>query len=333
LTAFGSGVFAADTVIRVLSDRTPSHLDPLFEQYEQGAGVDIEAVFVDDGLLARLKARPTEADVVITSTADILERAQSDGLLTPLPESTSADIIPAFRHPENAYVISSYRARGFYVSRDRVAPGAISSYEQLTEPEWQGRVCIRSGYHRYNVSLFAQMAADRGIEWTREWLTALKANLARAPSGNDRAQVRAIYENVCDVSIGNSYYMPIMLGREDQRAWGEATRVVFPDQNARGSYVMTGGMALTTSDRVPDAAIELIEFMLSDYGQEFVANLIYEYPVIDGIELPERLKEVGADQPDRTETPFRANVVALSEIEAARSEITRLLDEIDFDNP
>ena len=215
----------------------------------------------------------------------------------------------------------------------RVEPGEILTYEELTDPKWAGRVCIRSGYHRYNVSLFAQMLADRGEDWTRQFLEGLKANLARTPTSNDRGQVEAIYDGVCDVSVGNSYYMPIMQGRDDQRPWAEAARVIFPDQEGDGSYVMTGGIGMTTAERSPEAIAAFLEFLLSDYGQEFAANVTYEYPVIDGVELPEPLMALGSEQADRTEFPFRANVIALSDIEARRKDVIWMLDEIDFDNP
>ena len=177
------------------------------------------------------------------------------------------------------------------------------------------------------------MASDRGLEWTEGFLRGLKANLTRAPKGNDRAQVRAIYDSICDVSIGNSYYMPIMHGSEEQRPWAEATRVVFPDQNGAGAYVMTGGIALTRADRAGQAAVDFVDFALGEYGQTYIANLTFEYPVRDDIALPEVLQEVGADQPELTERPFRANVVALQEIDAMRGAVLQLLDDIDFDRP
>jgi iron(III) transport system substrate-binding protein len=321
---------AADE-IRVISDRTPSHLQPLFEQYEQNTGVKINAVFVDDGLIARLAARPTEADVVITSTADILEQAKLDDLIRPISSQIIAGIRPEFRDPGNKYVMLSYRARAIYVSKDRVEPGEITRYEQLAEPEWKGRVCIRSGYHRYNVSLFAQMAADRGLDWTRKFMTGLRDNLARSPKGNDRNQVRGIYEGVCDVAVANSYYMGIMLGRDDQRAWGESANVVFPDQQGKGSYVLTGGMALTVADRAVDEATKFMEFLVSDYGQNFIINTTYEYPVVDGIALPAVNRSLGSTQPDVKDGRFKANVVPLRKIEEQRTQIVRILDEIDFD--
>ena len=227
--------------VRVISDRTPSHLQPLLKQFEKGTGVKINAVFVDKGLIARLAARPTEADLVITSTADILERAKRDKLLRPVSSDILSSIRPEFRDPDGTYVILSYRARALYISKDRVKPGEITRYEELADAKWRGRICIRSGYHRYNISLFAQMAADRGLEWTRTFLSDLRDNLARKPKGNDRNQVRGIYEGACDVAVANSYYMPIMLGRDDQRPWGQSANVLFPDQDGRGSYVMTGG--------------------------------------------------------------------------------------------
>ncbi len=326
-----SVAFAAGEV-RVISDRTPSHLRPLLKQFEKGTGVKINAVFVDKGLIARLTARPTEADLVITSTADILERAKRDKLLRPVSSDILSSIRPEFRDPDGAYVILSYRARALYVSKDRVKPGEITRYEDLADAKWRGRICIRSGYHRYNMSLFAQMAADRGLEWTRTFLSGLHDNLARKPVGNDRNQVRGIYEGVCDVAVANSYYMPIMLGRDDQRPWGQSANVVFPDQDGRGSYVMTGGMALTTAGRAVEEATRLMEFLVSKYGQTFMVNTTFEYPVIDGVDLPAVTEELGKTQSQVVNGHFKANMLPLRRIDDQRSRVSSILDEINFDS-
>jgi len=318
--------------IRVISDRTPGHLEPLFEQYEQGAGVEISAVFLDKGLVSRLESRPTEADLVITSAADILEIARQRGLLRPFESATIARTVDErFRGPDDHYLILSYRARAIYASRDRVESGEITTYEGLTDPRWRGRVCIRSGYHRYNVSLFAQMAADRGLDATREFLAGLHGNLARQPTGSDRAQVRGIHEGECDVAIANSYYMGIMLGREDQRDWGLSARVTFPNQRGGGAYVLSGGAALTRADRNVAAATALLAFLVSEYGQNFMVNTTYEYPVIEGIALPEVNRRLGAHQPGVEDGRFEANFIPLAEIDAMRPHVVRMLDEIDFD--
>ena len=327
-----AGGATAQPTVRVISDRTPAHLEPLFEHYGKTHGVRIEAVFVDKGLVARLQSRPTEADLVITKTAAVLEEAKQAGLLAPFASAAvESRLAPRFRDPDNAYVTLSYRARAIYVSRERVEPGAVTTYDDLAAPRWQGRVCIRSGYHNYNLSLFSQMAADRGLQATRAFLEDLHGNLARAPSGNDRAQVRGIHEGVCDVAIANSYYMPIMLANPDQRAWGEATRVVFPNQDRGGAYVMRGGAALTTAARHRAEATRLLEYLVGDEGQAFIVNTTFEYPVLDTVALPAATRALGSGQPGIVDGRFEARFIPLPEIARQREAIVTILDEIDFD--
>lgn len=327
----GTQALAAPTV-RVISDRTPSHLASLFDHYEKTHGVDIEAVFVGKGLVARLRSRPTEADLVITKTAAILEEARQAGLLQPFASTVIEDrLAPRFRAPDDTYVTLSYRPRAIYVSRARVAPGEVRRYEDLTDPRWRGRVCIRSDYHNYNLSLFSQMAADRGLDATRDFISGLHENLARVPNGNDRAQVRGIYEGVCDVAIANSYYMPIMLANEEQRPWGEATRVVFPNQEAGGAYIMRGGAALTTAQRSRTEATRLLEYLAAGEGQDFIVNTTFEYPVLDTVELPAATRALGSSQPGIVEGRFKARFIPLADIAARREAVVRILDQVDFD--
>lgn len=333
LLALGCSINAkADEPVRVISDRTPSHLEPLFARYTETTGVEILPVFVDEGLVARLKSRPTEADLVITKTADLLEAAKTGALLQPFEsEAIVTGVAPEFRDADNTYVTLSYRPRSIFASKERVAPGAIATYEDLTDPQWRGRICIRSGYHDYNLSLFSQMAADRGLEAARTFIMGIHENLARAPTGNDRAQVRAIYEGECDLSIGNSYYMPIMLSRDDQRPWGEATRVVFPDQAGDGAYVMRGGAALTTATDNLEAATELLEYLVSEEAQEFIVNTTFEYSILDSVEMPAANRALAAEQPEVQDGRFKAEFIPLDAIAAQRQAVVQILDEMDFD--
>jgi iron(III) transport system substrate-binding protein len=330
LAITASAVTAA--TVRIISDRTPSHLEPLFEHYEATQGVDIEAVFVDKGLVARLQSRPTEADLVITKTADILEEAKQQGLLRPFAsEPITEGLEPRFRDADNAYVTLSYRPRAIFASRERVPAGAIATYADLTDPKWKGRICIRPGYHDYNLSLFSQMAEDQGLEAARTFITGLHANLARQPNGNDRAQVRAIYEGECDLSIGNSYYMPIMLANPEQRPWDEATYLIFPNQDEGGAYIMRGGAALTTADRDVPEATRLLEYLVGPEAQDFIVNTTYEYPVVDGVELTDAARALGQQQPGIEDGRFKARFIPLDAIAAQRDAIVTILDEVDFD--
>lgn len=324
---------SAAAEVRVISDRTPSHLEGLFRHYEEKTGVKVDAVFVKKGLIARLKSRPTEADLVITSTADLLEQAKRDGLLQAFAsERISKGLKPEFVDADGQYLTMTYRPRSLFVSKERVQPGEVSTYEDLADPKWRDRVCIRSGYHQYNLSLFAQMAADKGVDWTRTFLSGLHENLARVPNGNDRNQVRGIYEGECDVAVANSYYMPIMLSNEDQRPWGEATTVVFPNQEGDGAYVMRGGAALTKADGNVEEATRLLEYLVGEEGQTFIVNSTYEYPVNDQVELPEAVRSLGAGQPGVEEGRFKANLIALPAIAENREAVVTILDELNFDS-
>jgi len=232
--------------VRVLSDRTETHLKPLFDLFEENTGSKVEAVYSKSGMLSRLQAQPTESDIVISSTAEVMETARTENLLQAFDAKVVEGVADSFVDPDRMYAITSYRPRSFFYSRERVKPEELSTYMALTDPKWKGRVSIRSGYHPYNMSLFCQMVEAYGPEKTRTFLAGLKANLARTPQGNDRAQVEAIYNGIADVSIGNSYYMPLMLERDDQRPWGEATEVFFPNQKEDGAFVMCSAAGLTS---------------------------------------------------------------------------------------
>lgn len=320
--------------IRVLTDRTESHLAPLFAAYEKLAHVKIRAVYLDKGLISRLESRPNEADVVITKDADLLELAKDKGLLQPIVSDEIQRVVPAqFRDPTGAYLTDSYRARVIFYSKDRVKPAELSTYEALAGPFWKGRVCIRSGYHDYNLSLFGQMMAVIGPERTRKFLEGFAANQARTPSGDDRAQVRAIYEGKCDVAIANSYYMGIMLSSQEQRPWGESARVFFPNQVEGGTYILRSGLALTRAATDVKAATALLEYIVSEPAQQQTVQSTFAYPVRAGVPLPELNQKLGEEQRTVVKGVFGIRQVPIADITRNREAIIRMLDEIQFDKP
>jgi iron(III) transport system substrate-binding protein len=319
--------------LRIITDRTESHLTPLIDYYTQETGTKVSAVFVDSGLLPRLEARPDEADVVITKTINLLETAKNQDLLrqyssAKINKTVSAD----FRDPDNYYITTSYRARVIYYSKDRVNVDELSTYEDLASSKWKGRICIRSGYHEYNLSLFSQMAATWGLDKTRTFLEGLHENLARTPNGNDRAQVRAMYEGECDIAIANSYYMGIMLSRDDQRDWALSAKVFFPDQDGDGSFVLRSGAALTTATANKKEAVKFLEFLIDDYAQEYICNSLYAYSINDSLPLTDVNKSLGDEQENVVNGEYKANFIPLAEIEKYRSDIVDILDDINFDN-
>jgi iron(III) transport system substrate-binding protein len=320
--------------IRVLTDRTESHLAPLFADFERTTGIAVKAVYLDKGLVARLESRPTEADLVTTKDADLLEIARTKGLLQPLSSAKVRAAVPdRFREPSGAYFSDGYRARAIFYSRERVKPEELSTYEALAEPKWKGRVCIRSGYHDYNLSLFGQMLVVLGPARTRAFLEGLKANLARTPGGDDRGQARAIFEKKCDVAIANSYYMGIMLSSAEQRPWGEATAVFFPNQNEGGAFILRSGLALTKATDNVEAATRLLEYLVDPAVQDRMAELTFAYPVAGRSPLPEINQHLGEGQPGVEHGVFKVRDVPLVEIANQREAVVRMLDAIQFDQP
>jgi len=320
--------------IRVITDRTESNLAPIFAAFTKATGIAVKAVYLDQGLIARLQSRPREADVVITKHADLLELAKQKKLLQPFSSEKIVKAVPAgFRDADGVYFSDSYRARVIYYSKDRVKPAQLSTYEDLGSPKWKGRVCIRSGYHDYNLSLFGQMMEAMGAERTRAFVKKLAANLARPPTGSDRDQARAIMEKKCDVAIANSYYLGIMLSSKDQRPWGEATRVFFPSQSEGGTFILRSGLALTTAKTSVPAARTLLEFMVRPAGQDYIAQLPVAYPVAGKAPLPELTRRLGEGQPGIKNGAFKIRSVPVDAIARRREAVIRLLDEVGFDKP
>jgi len=330
-TATATATAATPTEIRVLTDRTASHLQLLFDEYNKATGNKVVANFVDQGLLARLAARPNEADLVITKNAYLLELAKRRKLLRPFSSKTIEANVPAeLRDPERHYTTLSYRARLIFYAKDRVKPEDLSTYADLADPKWKGKICLRSGVHEYNVSLFSQLAAADGLEATEKLVTGLADNLARTPEGNDRAQVRAIMEGKCDVALANSYYMGIMLGIADQKAWAESSRVFFPNQEGRGAIVMRSAAALTPSKERAAAAAKLLEFLTEDYAQTYFANRLLEYPVKEGVPMAPVNQELGKEQ-GIEKGVFKKDVVPLAKAADQREAVMKKLEQVDFD--
>lgn len=319
--------------IRVITDRTESHLTPLFKHFEETTGIEIEAVFVNKGLLPRMKARPTEADVVITKTLENMEQARKADLLQPFESDVLSGLKDEFKDKDNEYFVVSYRARGFYISKDedRVSPSELKDYMDLIKPKFKGRVAIRSGYHDYNISLFCQMAEVYGLEQTEKFIKGLKANLARTPQGNDRAQIKAIHDGKADISVGNSYYYAIMMNRDDQRAWAESVNFIFPGQSGKGTFVLRAGAGLTRSKRNVEDATKLLEYLTGDFAQYYLTSTLHVYSIKDQLPISTTNHELGKVQPEVEEGRFKPLFVPARSIDKHRPKVIGILNKVNFD--
>ncbi|KZB73079.1 MULTISPECIES: Fe(3+) ABC transporter substrate-binding protein [Thalassospira] len=325
---FGATALAATSSVaqevNVYSLRQAFLVEPLFEKFTAETGIDVNVIFAEKGLVERIKQEGANSPADILMTVDIsrIQQAVDAGVTEAVSNDTLAANIPAhLRDPEGHWFALTQRGRAIYASKDRVAEGEITSYEDLADPKWEGRICTRSGSHVYNVALFASMISVHGEEKAKEWLQGLKNNLARKPQGNDRAQVKAIKEGVCDLSIGNTYYYGKMLDNEEQRPWADAVNLVFPNQNGRGMSMNISGMSLIADAPNRENAIKLMEFLSDDVAQGIYAEVNYEYPVKPGVEWADNVKSWGT---------FKADDLSLAEIARLSPDAIKMVDEIGY---
>lgn len=276
---------ASEGEVNVYSHR---HYDvdlELYRSFEAQTGIKVNVVEGgSDELIERLLREGAEspADILMTVDAGRLHRAKQAGLLQPVSSPVLHDLIPAeLRDPEDYWFALTRRARVIVYHPDRVDPSDLSTYEALTEPEWRGRILIRSSSNIYNQSLLASLVAHHGEAGARDWAAGLVSNMARTPKGNDRGQMSAVAAREGDLAIVNTYYVGRMLNSSDpeERAVAEQLRVFFPNQADRGAHVNVSGAGVTASAKNPAGALSLLEFLAGEEAQRIWAHANYEYPV------------------------------------------------------
>ena len=324
--ALSGPLFASADEVVVYSARNEHLIKPLFDRYTESTGVAIKFITDKEGpLLQRLKAEGARspADMLITVDAGNLWFAAESGVLAEIDSPTLEANVPAnLRDPQARWFGLSERARTIVYGTERVQPGELSTYEDLADPKWQGRICTRSGTHAYNLALMAAMIHHHGADAAKTWAQGVKANLARKPQGNDRAQVKAIWAGECDVSLGNTYYMGQMLQDPEQTEWANSVRIIYPAFEDGGTHLNVSGAAMTAASKNADNALTFLEFLVSDQAQQVYATINYEFPVKAGVPLSPLVASWGSFTPDD------ANLMDLAPL---RDDALRIMEEVDFD--
>ncbi|BBN82610.1 iron ABC transporter substrate-binding protein [Pseudoalteromonas sp. A25] len=315
----------ANEEVNIYSFRQPFLIQPILDKFTAQTGIKTNVVFAKKGLIERVKreGKHSRADLVLTSNFSSLMQLEELGLTQPIHSEQVHNNIPAaFRDPQGDWVALTKRVRNVYSSKERLGELKALTYEELADPKYQGKICTRSGKHPYNLGLVASMVAHHGEAYTKKWLMGVKDNLARKPQGNDRAQVKAVKEGLCDLALGNSYYFGKMLTDEKQKEWAEAVHINFPNQQNRGSHLNVSGVVMTKYAKNADNALKLIEFMSSDEAQNMYASVNMEYPVKPKVKLSPLVASWGS---------FKEDNLPLAEIAKYRPVALRLIDEVKFD--
>ena len=325
LALTGAALPALSQEVNVYSHRQPELIQPLIDAFTAQSGITVNIAFVDKGMVERLVAEGnrTPADLVLTVDIARLSEVVNAGVTQPVDSAVLQANIPAqYRDPGNQWFGLTSRARIIYASKDRVAEGEVTTYEDLADPKWTGRICTRSGTHDYNLALLGAVIAHDGEPAAKAWAEGVRANLARKPAGGDRDQVKAIWAGECDISLGNTYYMGEMLADPEQAEWANSVRIVFPTFVEGGTHMNISGMAMTKAAPNHDAALKLMEFLSSDAAQKIYAETNHEFPVKPGVPVSALVASWGSFTPD---------TIPLIDIAAQRPVALKIMEEINFD--
>lgn len=302
----GSTFANASGEVNVYSARKEALIAPALEAFSKAQDVTVNLVTGNaDALLRRLQVEgsASPADVFITVDAGRLYRAKAAGVLQPFETDVLNDVVPDNLHDRDGYWYGlSQRARVIFYNPEKVDASELSTYEDLADPKWKGRICARSSSNIYNQSLVASMIEADGKEATQAWVKGFVANFARPPFGGDTDLLKAVAAGVCDVTLANTYYFG-RLGQSSKAADREVydqLDLFWPNQaeGDRGAHVNVSGIGLTTSATNIDNAKLLVEYLTNHESQEWYAKVNNEYPVIDGVEPPKSLQPFGEFKAD-----------------------------------
>lgn len=323
-----AGAPAGAAEVNLYSTREPGLITPLLEKFTAETGIKVNTVFLSTGLAERVAAEgaSSPADVLMVVDIGNMMDLVKKGLTQPVRSPVLDAAIPAnLRAGDGQWFALSLRARAILVSRERVTD-APKTYEELADPRWRGKVCLRGGQHPYNTALFAAMLAKEGEAATTAYLTALKANLGRKPGGGDRDVARDILAGLCDVGLINTYYGGLMLsgaGGAEQKRWGEAVRFTLPTfKDGAGTHVNVSAAAIARNAPNKAAALRLMEWLVSPAAQKAYAEANFEYPVLAEITPHAIIAGFGK---------LRVDSAKLEVIAANREKASMLVDQTGFD--
>lgn len=309
--------------VNVYSARKEALIKPLLDKFTEQTGVKVNLVTGKaDALISRAKSegKLSPADLLLTTDAGRLVRAKEQGITQNIRSQVAESAIPEYlRDADGHWFALTMRARPIIYSPNRVNSEELSTFEQLTDPQWKGRICIRSSSNIYNQSMLAAMIEQKGEEASLNWASALVKNFARPPKGGDRDQIKAVAAGQCDIAIANTYYLAGMLTDGDANAKSVArqVKVFWPNQQDRGAHINVSGAAIMKHAPNPEQAKALLEFMVTADSQSWYATANHEYPVVDGVEWSDVLKDFGQ---------FKAERVALSRVGELNGEAVKVLD-------
>ena len=328
--------YADNSVVNLYSARHYATDEALYSGFTKATGIKINRVDADDaGILARLKAEgsASPADVILLVDAARLYRGEVDGLFKPIQSKLLNDAIPANLRSTAAadggvsWFGFSTRARVIVYNKVKVNKDDVDTYEELGDPKNKGKLCIRSGSHPYNLSLFGAITEHLGEQKTEAWLQGVVANLARSPKGGDTDQIKAVASGECDIAVTNSYYLARLMRspKPEDVAVANKVGVVFPNQQSWGTHLNIAGGAVAKHSKNEANAVKFLEYLASPEAQNYFANGNNEWPTAQGVTV-----ENAALKAMTGNTPFKSETIPISAIGANTTKVQQMLDRAGF---
>ena len=333
---WGAAAQAQEQVVNLYSARHYSTDEALYNNFTKATGIKINRVDADDaGIIARLKAEgaASPADVILLVDAARLWRGEQDGLFLPIKSKLLEDAIPANLRAAPAadggipWFGFSTRARVVVYDKVRVKREDVDTYEELGDPKNKGKLCIRSGSHPYNLSLFGAVVEHMGEQKAEAWLKGMVANLARPPKGGDTDQIKAVAAGECDIAVTNSYYLARLMrsNKPEDLAVVNKVGVVFPNQASWGTHLNIAGGAVARHAKNQGNAIKFLEYLASPEAQNYFANGNNEWPTAKGVEV-----ENPALKAMTNNTAFKSETIPISAVGANVTKVQQMLDRVGF---
>ncbi len=334
LAAAALPAFAQEQVVNLYSARHYSTDEALYADFTKATGIKVNRVDADDaGILARLKAEgaASPADVILLVDANRLWKGEADGLFAPVKSTVLENAIPANLRanatPEGTpWFGFSTRARVIVYDKVKVKRSEVDTYEKLADPTNKGRLCIRSGSHPYNMSLFGAVTEHLGEQKAELWLKGLVANMARDPKGGDTDQIKGVAAGECAIAVTNTYYFARILrsNKPEDQAIADKVGVVFPNQSSYGTHLNIAGGAMAKNAKNPANAVKFLEYLASASAQEYFANGNNEWPAAKGVVVNNpALKAMSGGS-------FKSETIPVSTIGANQVKVQQMLDRVGF---
>ena len=331
---FSTPVLADEQVINLYSARHYPTDEALYSDFTKATGIKINRVDSDDaGIIARLKAEgsASPADLILLVDAARLWKGEVDGMFLPVKSKTLETAVPAQLRSKptddgTAWFGLSTRARVVVYDKLKVNKAHVDTYEELGGPKNKGQLCIRSGSHPYNLSLFGAMTEHLGPAATEAWLKGMVDNMARAPKGGDTDQIKAVASGECGIAVTNTYYLARLMRSTNpaDKALVERVGVVFPNQQSWGTHVNVAGGAVARYAKNQANAVKFLEYLVSPEAQNHFANGNNEWPVVKGLKLDNPALNA------MTGGNFKSEVIPISAVGMNQIKVQQMLDRVGF---